>query len=619
MKRYGAVTTSGLMSVLIFSAVTFGGAEEVSDTQSMSFTKNIIVKQYKSGEVQAEPYTVKNKDTLWSILVKGYGIQGRQFFFFCRMTKSLNPDLKDADHLEPDQLLLIPYKYIPHFTVPEDILRPSASSLLASRADQIPTEEYAFSEGEHLAQVLRDMYNIPDDLIFDEYLEIVKKLNPEIEDVNLVKAGQKIRLPSVSAYRSVARKDENLSEGAMQGHTIEERPVSAAAVIEGKKSEGSTAKVFLASPLTQVSPYLPSGRDAYMSTLGSLTEVFQGKLHRLGDISIPLMEGSRVTLDTAQFPVLELTPGKRIIVDHGGGLPAGIVDLVELEPGNYEVVTLERHENMRGVLDKLFDAAGYFAVDRSKNPLVVGGEVQFRVSGDWIIYADELIKDIMVVNFIEPGDLPLDAHIKESLKALGVSLIELSVGEKEEAVDAHKPAFITSQPEAMPVMTFQNSPELVDAVLNLLEQPCTKNHILQLLSDESKGFAVDVAADRYFEKEGGRHIVCFRPVAAKLKEVLEGQGYQVLSMQEALDEPISAIKTLLDFMQVPSESPHPGFYDSPGGKGRIGLVVPGILVKHDKAGDILLTPSILDTDVYQWLVSNKVRVFQLKRGEQNGL
>jgi hypothetical protein len=135
----------------------------------------------------------------------------------------------------------------------------------------------------------------------------------------------------------------------------------------------------------------------------------------------------------------------------------------------------------------------------------------------------------------------------------------------------------------------------------------------------SKGFAVDVPVDRYFEQVGGRHIVCFSPIAAKLKEVLEGQGYYVLSIPEALDEPLSTIKTLLDFMQIPSESPHPGFYDSPGGKRMIGLVVPGILVKHDKAGDILLTASILPTDVYQWLVSNKVRVFQLKRCEQNGL
>ena len=46
-----------------------------------------------------------------------------------------------------------------------------------------------------------------------------------------------------------------------------------------------------------------------------------------------------------------------LIMDYGGDLPPDLVDLVQFEPGNYEVVTLNEHENMRSVLDKLVDAA----------------------------------------------------------------------------------------------------------------------------------------------------------------------------------------------------------------------------------------------------------------------
>ena len=52
------------------------------------------------------------------------------------------------------------------------------------------------------------MYNIPDDLIFDQYLNLVKKLNPRLEDVNLVKPDQKIVLPSVAAFQLSPRVDE---------------------------------------------------------------------------------------------------------------------------------------------------------------------------------------------------------------------------------------------------------------------------------------------------------------------------------------------------------------------------------------------------------------------------
>ena len=105
-----------------FSFVGLGSlfSNEVSETKSLSFTKNVVVKKYKQGEVHAEPYRVQEEDTLWKILVDGYGVKDNQFYFFCRITKSLNPDLKDADQLVPDQVVLIPFKYITHFNIPQD-------------------------------------------------------------------------------------------------------------------------------------------------------------------------------------------------------------------------------------------------------------------------------------------------------------------------------------------------------------------------------------------------------------------------------------------------------------------------------------------------------------------
>ncbi|MCK5256909.1 MAG: hypothetical protein KAQ81_12840, partial [Deltaproteobacteria bacterium] len=53
-------------------------SEEASRTGTISFTKNVVVKKYKMGEVQAEPYAVERKDSLWKILINKYGIKERQ-------------------------------------------------------------------------------------------------------------------------------------------------------------------------------------------------------------------------------------------------------------------------------------------------------------------------------------------------------------------------------------------------------------------------------------------------------------------------------------------------------------------------------------------------------------
>ena len=107
----------------LFVCLTRVFSEETSRTGTISFTKNVVVKKYKMGEVQAEPYTVEKKDSLWKILINKYGIKERQFYFFCRITKSLNPDLKNAHKLVPDQVLLIPFKYVAHFNIPEEEIR----------------------------------------------------------------------------------------------------------------------------------------------------------------------------------------------------------------------------------------------------------------------------------------------------------------------------------------------------------------------------------------------------------------------------------------------------------------------------------------------------------------
>ena len=59
------------------------------------------------------------------------------------------------------------------------------------------------------------MYNIPDDLIFNQYLQVVKKLNPSLKDVNLVRPDQKIVLPSIAAFQ-LSPRAEAIPEEKMQ-------------------------------------------------------------------------------------------------------------------------------------------------------------------------------------------------------------------------------------------------------------------------------------------------------------------------------------------------------------------------------------------------------------------
>ena len=616
MKRREAITFISI-SVLFFCGLGTLFAQEVSETKSLSFTKNVVVKKYKQGEVHAEPYRVQEEDTLWKILIDGYGVKDNQFYFFCRITKSLNPDLQDADQLVPDQLLLIPYKYITHFNIPTDTMRAVVRNILSANISQMSTEDHTISEGEHLAQVLRDMYNIPDDLIFDEYLDLIKRLNPGLYDVDLVTPDQKIVLPSVAAYQLSPRVQE------APGDVGTKEVIEKEAVTKKDLSQESLAAEKLQTTNTKGSPVsedprfktvarnMPRSKEAYMESMSSIADTFKGELHRMGDVSIPLMEESRITIDTNTFPILQLTSEKRLIMDYGGDLPPGLVDLVQFEPGNYEVVTLNEHENMRSVLDKLFDAAGYFSVDKSRNPLVVGDQVQFEISGDWVIYRDEFMEDIMVVNVIEKGDQPVDGQLKNSADSFGVEMIDLYMTEEGET--APVPALVESSdcPGDIPAINVSNGTALVDSLLGLLGQQYRKDYTLKLFQGKSEGFDVEVKADRFFEQGGIRHIITFRPLSKNLTDVITKQGDRVLSMPDVVDNPSEAIVDVLRFMQLSYDAPRPGFFDASGGKKRVGLFIPGVLIKREKQEDILLTAAPLKKEIYQFLTNHKVKIVSM--------
>jgi hypothetical protein len=636
MKRKKIVTLI-FTAVILFFRLNILCSEEVSETKSIAFTKNVVVKKYKQGEVHAEPYRVQEEDTLWKILVDGYGIKDRQFYFFCRITKSLNPELKDADQLVPEQILLIPFKYITHFNIPQQQMRAVLQTVLSAPLSQVPTEKYTFSKGEHLAQVLRDMYNIPDDIIFDQYLKLVKQLNPALEDLNLVKPDQIIDLPSVAAYQLSPRSDktadeilpdEKVHEETVSQETIEKEMVQTEAVKEElvakknlskesiaaeelQKAQGESLSVSEDTRFKAISRNLPGGKEGYMESMSSIAETLQGEIHSMGDISIPLMEENRITIDTSTFPILQLTSEKRLILDHGGDLPNGLVDLVQFDPGNYEVVTLEKNEDMRSVLGKLFDAAGYFSVDKSRHPLVVGDQVQFEISGDWVIYRDEFMEDILVVNVIEKGEDPVDGQLKSSAGSFGVDMIDIYMKEEGESVPAPKTVKAGDCPGDRPSVNAANGKTLVDSLLSLLGQQYRIDHTLNLFGENSEGYDVEVKADRFFQRGGIRHIINFCPLSKKLTDVIEKQGDRILSMPEGLKDPTEAIADVLRFMQLNYDAPRPGFFDTSGNKKRVGMFIPGVRIKREKQEDILLTASPLKNEIVQFLLNHNVKIVSI--------
>ena len=631
-----------LTSLVLFLFVCFGDifAQEVSDTKTIAFTKNVVVKKYKMGEVQAEPYTVKRGDSLWVILVNNYGIKNRQFYFFCRITKSLNPKLRNAHEIVPGQVLLVPFKYVPHFVIEKEGFRSVLLDVLSSQSSEMSTEEYTFSKGEHLAQVLRDMYNVPDDLIFNKYLNVIKQLNPDMDDFDLVKPEQRIILPSIASHSKAAEEAQMEEVAAAEETKTEEVPaqeeiaeedqpeeevVAAKEVAEETKTEEVPAKkevvveekvepVYIDPRFKKVAKRIPGSKTLSMHYMNSIADVLQGNLTRSDEFNIPLMQEGQINIDTKNFPILQLTDRKKIIINYGSKLSSGVVDLIESEIDDLEVVNLREGENIGSVLDKIINTAGYFSVDKGQNPLVIGDNVQFEILGDWIIYKDELLEDIMVLNLIEKESKPVDSQLKDYISNFGVNLVDLYMmgdGEQEKDSSPPKRAEDTYRPEDMPVIDTSDSVVLVDSLLALLGQEFKKDYKIKLFQGEYDGFDIEVTADCYFERKGVGHVISFHAIPEKLTEVIIQQGNRFLNLSLSLENSSAVIKSILDFLYISYDAPRPRFTATSEVGKKVELVIPGILIKKDKQTTILLTSLELEAEVYQWLMEKKVKVVRL--------
>ncbi|GAF91747.1 unnamed protein product, partial [marine sediment metagenome] len=190
-------TVEKILHIIFFSAFVIFFTQQLLTAQNASephlvFKKSVVVKKYKDGQAYTEPHSVKKGEHLWKILREHYSLSSSKIAFYCKIAKVVNPEIKEIDRIYPNQNLLIPYHYIKNLKAEH------------GSGDIKPSDvEHVVREGEHLAKLLRDNYNLSENIIFNRrtYM-LIKEANPEIEDINELYQDQKIIIPGeILAFR----------------------------------------------------------------------------------------------------------------------------------------------------------------------------------------------------------------------------------------------------------------------------------------------------------------------------------------------------------------------------------------------------------------------------------
>ena len=177
-----------ILGLCFLTSITTPGFSE--KPLRLFFEKNI--------SVEAEPgagHTVQQGEWLFKILAnKGYS--GSQIQRLMPEIRSLNPHIPDLDRLMPGQVIRIPEGMPTAQPAPP---RPSANV----PGDSYDKKAYVVQTGDTLVEVLQAQ-GVPTKVIYGSYLNLFLELNPEIKDINTLRAGQEIVLPVVKGAVPVA-------------------------------------------------------------------------------------------------------------------------------------------------------------------------------------------------------------------------------------------------------------------------------------------------------------------------------------------------------------------------------------------------------------------------------
>ena len=203
MKHQLSPGTLCLLSLALVRAVLVAdvfGQENLDATESqMSLRKSAETREYQGQAFQGENRQIVPGDSLWRILVQEKNLPEKKFGQYVALIQRLNPQLKSTSVLKVGDTVFIPMG-------PEEILvTPSTVSknVVAPRESfgQGSVKEYRVERGNHLYQILRDQLGIKDQRQLAVYFALVKDLNPQRKEWDMLQEGEMIRLPTADSNK----------------------------------------------------------------------------------------------------------------------------------------------------------------------------------------------------------------------------------------------------------------------------------------------------------------------------------------------------------------------------------------------------------------------------------
>lgn len=545
--------------------------EEKTYTISLQKTAQIAQEIHKLGEkkVLAEPHRVVEGEHIWQILREKGLLVRRDLPALLSALKELNSSLQNLDLIHPGQKILIPLKIVPVKGLYTQKAQPAQVKASVAELKGVKLENYTVQPGDSVIKVVTGKYNIPPARLYDEYLNLVRKLNPEIKDLNKIYPGQKIRLPIYSPQ--VVRKPV-------------EKPLSKKASLTEEKEAPS--------------PYVPALRTIFRNIGEEWVDT--------GQHFIPLRSGGQIDLKASSFPVIAFLSGRRVILDIYDRLPEKITKLIEASWGNYKVVHISGQKDLRTLLDEIFSLAGYLRVASQGEPIEVEDKIPLSISGDWVLVRSEKPLEngfrMVVLNLTEQEKqegIPLP--LKRFLEGLGIKVVDYP---------EVRPAPMAEPGAVEEIRAGKDAKDLVKTLLRITGHRFREDVEIPVVGNEKSDFNLVIKADFFLKTKGQDSIIDLTGLEPTVISFLTEHEFRVLKLAGTTD-PSQVVADTLTFLGIPFDK---GVHalTAMGGQGpQITLKIQGIVFADAEKRAVFATSLTLPRELEEFLTQKGFRILLL--------
>jgi hypothetical protein len=433
---------------------------------------------------------------------------------------------------------------------------------------------YKVNRGDFLYKVLAREYGLTGGRA-EAVAQRVKTAN-HLTDIRRLQVGTTLLIPIDPPERSATLRSRRVTKVAASSH-------SKVATPQGK---GGTMMIFKA-PTSQ-----PTAQPAYASGTEAVQEASKVWPQLVanapsGKAQLDYLSGAfSMSLDPEKYPVLAAQDGSAILVDTTGSLPPLVKSLLQEKNPQLSVIS-ERPENPRAFYRALLSAAHFYSFE--ENFLIdFGSECKVTVQADFKIEKNQdslLRQDITLLKV--PGKRP----------ATPQALVRLLASHGFKLVETPSTApIITGRPDhsVLYQVPAKDPRNIADVLLEALGIRTQADRSIDVYAGENNGVRLEIPVYRYFEKNGSRYVLArFQgdPMSESLTGLLEGKGYQVITVQEH-DDLQSLSDKLLNRLDVPGRYGEQELW-SLWEKG-YGVRMPGVMINDVNGGRIFITDRKVD-------------------------